>query len=70
MLISMNRMRAVAPNTRIQTMPVKFSSILKPAAPLFSGWNWTPYTLLRKTADANGQMYPVVVSVYSGVVSA
>ncbi|OPX63789.1 MAG: hypothetical protein A4E33_01489 [Methanoregula sp. PtaB.Bin085] len=55
---------------RGQTIPTKFRSSRSPAAPLFSGWNWTPKTFLFATVDANGQIYCVVVSVNSGVVSA
>lgn len=25
-----------------QHMPMKFASMRRPVAPLFSGWNWTP----------------------------
>lgn len=54
----------------LHTIPIKFSSILSPTSPLFSGWNWTPRTLPFRTDDEKGQMYPVVVIVYSGAASA
>ena len=34
----------------------KLLRILSPAVPDFSGWNWTPITLPRSTADAKGSM--------------
>ena len=29
-------------NRQDQIIPMKFSSMRRPTAPLFSGWNWTP----------------------------
>ncbi len=34
----------------------KLLRIFSPVAPDFSGWNCTPITLARSTADANGSM--------------
>ena len=37
-------------------IPIKLFSSRRPAAPLFSGWNWTPKTFRLPTDEANGQM--------------
>ena len=50
-------------------IPMKLLSRRRPVAPLFSGWNWTPKVVPFPTDDAKGQIYRVVVSEYSGVVS-
>jgi hypothetical protein len=37
----------------------------RPAAPDFSGWNWTPLTFPRLTAVANGTPYEVIAAAAS-----
>ena len=37
----------------------------KPVSPLFSGWNWVPYTLPARTAPVTGMEYSLVASVLS-----
>ena len=69
-LFSKKKFRIVRILLILQIRSIKFLSRRRPTAPLFSGWNWTPYTLSRIMDEANGMIYSVVVSVYSGVVSA
>ena len=39
--------------------------IRSPVSPLFSGWNWVPYTLPARTAPVTGMEYSLVASVLS-----
>lgn len=48
---------------KLHMISIKFFKSLNPTAPLFSGWNCTPYVFLLKMDDANGHIYVVVVSV-------
>ena len=38
----------------LQVIPIKFRRIRRPASPLFSGWNCTPFTFPFRMDEANG----------------